>query len=122
MSNDHEMTRANKRARRVEASREKAKPAGEFDGWTPDMLCAAVAFERVTVAELRLQLHRAREENAALARDARIGAAVRDVVDARNRRISDPIAYLEGAAHPHTLSGEILLAVARVLRKEASDV
>lgn len=44
------------------------KPADEFDGWTPWMLRAAIAFERATVAELRLDLHREREQRQALER------------------------------------------------------
>ena len=45
-----------------------AKPTkpDEFDGWTPPMLRAAIAFERTTIAELRLELHREREQRQAL--------------------------------------------------------
>lgn len=44
------------------------KPADEFDGWTPPMLRTAIAFERTTIAELRLELHREREQRQALER------------------------------------------------------
>lgn len=44
------------------------KTADEFDGWTPPMLRAAIAFERATIAELRLDLHRERERRQTLER------------------------------------------------------
>lgn len=48
------------------ASPTPPKPADEFDGWTPPMLRTAIAFERTTSAELRLELHREREQRQAL--------------------------------------------------------
>jgi len=59
-------TRAGELALRVEAS--KSKPADEFAGWSAAMLRTAIAFERATVAELRLDLHREREQRQALER------------------------------------------------------
>ena len=50
------------------ASPTPPKPADEFEGWSPAMLRTAIAFERVTIAELRLDLYRERERRAELER------------------------------------------------------
>lgn len=125
--------------RRYAAERKDAL-ADEFDEWSPDMLRASIAFERVTAAELRRDLFRAQAENeklrtelgSASAYDAELGRAVREIVGEYDLDLlgASEDVHLADEGEPDkcrvvvVVSDEqasILSELADVLREKASD-